>query len=585
MIGIILKYSAFYHRQIPENPLTLLKHLPKTEILATITRINTLLQPHGYRNRDESRKTQFECLKTILLQDEKNITLDLQRKFEVYRQYLDTLPNHYIIFTRITCLYALNEILQSDTFLLAEKTQYTFEERIGIFDYLLICNEYILNFSDGEKLEKIEEAGVDFFEFFAFNALPYNQYVTNVNGLAKFYKSAFFLKCLTNEEYTNEPLRCYFQEKYGLDDIVEFFKTFMYSFLKMYDKNLKLFYLKIPKEQVAATKIVKGFSKATAIAKVNHYQVETLDFLPVKKSPIFSWEPTNSDEYTGFLVLDSTFLLEKMDSLLINDFWFDYLKDNSELNRKKWGGFIGTMFFEPFVNDILTNAFKKNPNYVLKTFNELKIQLPGKSEIEVSDVYIRNKQKIALIEVKSNFINMQDGYKSVTTLEEFKLLKMDKFYSSFGLKQMVTAIKNFHLNKSYIDDEGLNLNRKVHLYPIILVNEPILSGGLFNYPLRKRFESILKEEKIDLKSQEHIIWPLLIMNIEELQELEQSISDKDIDFFKILDSYHVKTSITGKIKPNKYKTMLTLYNIINEKVDSEKLFPHRLKDYKWLGTN
>jgi len=92
---------------------------------------------------------------------------------------------------------------------------------------------------------------------------------------------------------------------------------------------------------------------------------------------------------------------------------------------------------------------------------------------------------------------------------------------------------------------------------------------------------MLIEENINQKSKDHIIWPLVIMNIEEFQELEQSIQDDDVDFFKILDSLHDKTSIQGKIVKDKYKTLLTIHSLINEKIEFDKLFPLRLKDFKW----
>lgn len=581
MIGIILKYSIYYNKPIPKNPLGLLAHLPKNEVIVTIAKINTLLQPLGYRNTDTTRETQIECLKTIILQDNKNASPVYVRNFNRYAEHLKNLPEEYSLFTRGTCLYALNEILQSNDFLKENKTQYFQEERIGIFDYLLACNERILMFSNKEPYENLTEQGLNFFEFFAFNQIPLNQYIIPINILTKLYKSSIFLKCLMEDKTTKEHLINYFKSKYGLEDIEEFFRVFMFSFLKMYDENLQIYHLKIENKHKAIIQIFKGFSADTAIKKVNHNNVKTLDFLSVKKNPIFSWEPLSSDDFTGFAVLDMAFLLEKMDSFFINDFWFDYLKNKSSFNRTDWGDFIGSKFFESLVHDVILHTFKNKKDYTVKMLDELKITLPGKSEIEIADVYIRHKQKIACIEAKSNYINMVDGYKSVTTVDEFKALDMAKFYKSFGLTQMVDTMKNFHKYKKYLNDEGLNLKRKIHLYPMILVNEPILSSGLFNFPLRQQFEKMLIEENITLKSQDHYIWPLVIINIEEFQELEQSINDDDVDFFKILDSLHSKTSIQGKIVKDKYKSLLTMHSLINEKIEFDKLFPLRLKDYKW----
>src|SRR5690554_1026421 len=96
--------------------MALLSLLPKTEILATIVKINSLLQPMGYRTIDDSRKTQIECLKAILLQDEKNAPEEYILRFNQYAEYLKNSAEFIFLFTRATCLYALNEILQSDDF-------------------------------------------------------------------------------------------------------------------------------------------------------------------------------------------------------------------------------------------------------------------------------------------------------------------------------------------------------------------------------------------------------------------------------------------------------------------------------------
>ena len=82
MIGVVIKYSKFYGRAVPQNPLSTLFGLPRTEIIATIGKINCLLQPIGYRTNDDSRETQIECLKAILLPDEKNAHGEYIRKFE-----------------------------------------------------------------------------------------------------------------------------------------------------------------------------------------------------------------------------------------------------------------------------------------------------------------------------------------------------------------------------------------------------------------------------------------------------------------------------------------------------------------------
>lgn len=585
MIGIIIKYSNFYSKEVPNNALELLSHLPKTEILLTIAKINSLLQPMSYRTNDDSRETQIECLKSILLQDEKNAPRDYILRFNQYARYLSNSHESLFFFTRVTCLYAINEILQSDGFLEEEKTKYTFEERLPIFDFLLICNERILDFSEKGTLEEIVADKIDFFEFNAFNQVPHNQYYFNVNVLAKLYKSRYFLEVLMSNKETAEHLQIYFKTKFNVDNILNFYKIFFWSLMKMHDENLKMYYLQIPKDEIGALNIISGFSSFSEVNVINHDDVRVLDFLAAKKNPIYEWEPYKSENIRGFLILDLKFLLDKIDSLFINDFWFDYLKDHSPMNRKDWGNFIGAKYFEPLVGDIFVNAIGKRDDYSLKMFDDLKIRFNRNREIEVADVYVRHKQQILLAEVKSNFINMIDGYKTVASIEDFKLLDLDKFYERFGLLQLVEkTIKEFYTYKSSLGDGGLNLDRKVHLFPVVIVNEPILSSGLFQFPLRLKFETMLERENIQMKTKEHLIWPLLIINIEELIELEQSLKERSADIFTLLKAFHDKTRImlNKKRKKSSFNELLSLTSIINQKVNTKKLFPERLKGYEWV---
>ncbi len=585
MIGVLITYSKFYGKAVPLKPISALAGLPRTEIIATIGKINCLLQPLGHRTNDDSRDTQIECLKAILLPDEKNAHSDYIRRFDKYARYLLSLDESLFFFTRVSCIYALNELIQSDELFEEEKVQYTFDERLPILNYLLICNQRILDFSENSALEEVEKNKIDFFEFNAFNQVAHNQYYINVNPLIKLYKAKYLLNVLLANEKTAEHLKVYFDEKFKLKDITEFFKIFLWSFINMYDENLKTYYLKIHKSEKGAINLIKGFSATSIPKEIDHKNVNTLNLMSIKKNPVFEWEPLNMDDYVSFLILDQKFLLDKIDGLFINDFWFDYMKERSKMNRTDWGNFIGTKFFEPFVDEIFKYSIGNREDYFLKMFAELKLKLNGK-EVEVADIYLRHKQQIMLAEVKSNYINMHEGYKSVTSIEEFKKLNLDKFYKSFGLTQLLKkTIKEFHSYKDKLDDKGLNLTRKIHLYPVVIVNEPILSSGLFNFPLRIKFEQLLENANIKMKTKDHLIWPLLIINIEEFQELEESLKDGSADLFKILRNFHDKTRINGQYLSKNYNELLNLTDIINHKIEPIKFFPERLRNYKWVVPN
>lgn len=583
MIGILIKYSQFYGKPVPDNPLNLLVDLPKDEVLITLAKINSLIQPIGYRSNDGSRDTQIKCLKTIFLPSEnKSSEFDLF-KFKKYEEYLLNLPKQYSFFSRTTCLYGLNELTQSDMLSEIGAGRYSFEERQPILDYLLICNERIISFSEKSSLEKINEEGIEFFLFNAFNQIPHNQYSYEVNVLFKFYKSKYLLQTLLTDDSISNHLLIYLKSRYGNDNIKELFKRFFWSFMNMKDEELELYFLNISKDENNILNLMQGFSAKPKIKCVVHDDINILDFLPVKKSPILKCNPINKKGFITFSILDQKFLIEKFDSLFINDFWFDYLKSNTDFNRGDWGNWLGKRFLEPFIGETLSCALEGSKEYTLKLFDDLDIEYKKGGGIEVADIYIRKKQNIFLGEVKSKYVNIIDGYKSVDSIDKFKELDLDKFFEDFGLKQLACkTIKEFHRYKEYLNDNGLNLNRKVHLFPVIIVSEPILSQGLFQFPLRRKFEEILKKNGIETNTKYHLIWPLLIMRAQELMELEQSLTEGAIDLFTFLKSYHDKVKPRLYRQQGEFKELFSLTNVIDQKIEREKLFPKRLRDWKWV---
>jgi hypothetical protein len=118
VIGVIIKYSDFYGKAIPKEPLDLIKHLPKDELIITISRINSFLNPQNSISIDDSYKTQIECIKTITDQDQKERARYYKSYENHYKKYF---TKNHTLFTRTTCLYALNEIVCSDDFLIKEK--------------------------------------------------------------------------------------------------------------------------------------------------------------------------------------------------------------------------------------------------------------------------------------------------------------------------------------------------------------------------------------------------------------------------------------------------------------------------------
>lgn len=577
-MGHLIKYSEFYASNAPEKPIEILKVLPKEEVLATISAINSRLKPMEKSYFDDSRETQVECLRVLFLDNQNHPSQSNCPQF-IFK-YLKT-PKNNNLFSRVTCLYAFQEIINHEGF--AEETpEYTIANRELILKYLLIANENILSFDKEYNENDSKTLGDNFFEYFMFKELPHNQHYATSNSINLFYKSWRLFKSIDNDEFFGEHLRIYLNETFGLETISDFFKNQMYSYFKSYDKKLKLCYINIEKTEKDAIKILDKLSEKQNIPLPDKTDLRIFEFLNIKKSPLYKNAGKDGKEIITYLVLDNTLLIEKTYALFINDFWFDYLKPKKICSRTDWGNFIGSVFFEPFIEEILDNSFTNNKRTILRATDDLKFKIKGGNEIEYADYYIRERGNIILAEAKSNYLPTIHGYKTVNTIDDYNALDLDKFYKDYGLTQLTSkTIKLFHEYKKYINDKTFDFDRKVKLFPLLIVNDPIFSSGLASFAFKQRFEKSLKKENIKIESDKHKIMPLTIINVSNFQDMEQCLQDGDENLFNIVRHSH---SISHKERVASEGSFVVLKNIdhsINKLIKS-KLIADRIINLSWL---
>ena len=577
MFGHLIKYSEAYVEKLPENLLDLIKDIPKAELIATIVAINSKINPSNSSFIDDSRMTQIECIRILFL-DTKN---DLTHSNCLYfiEKYLRT-PKNNILFSRVTCLYALQEILAIDDF--SQSTpEYTIENRENILKFLLVVNERILLFDKEYLSAGYEELGDRFFEYFMFKELPHNQYYHSLNPVNFSYKSYSFLKILENDKNFGNHFKKYLTETFHVSSLLDFFKFIMYTYFKSFDEKLQLNYINIMKTEVSTVKILDAFSKANNFEKPHTNDLKIFEFLSIKKSPLFKGVDEIDKDLITYLILDNKIFLEKTYSLFINDFWFDYLKPNQICNRTDWGNFVGNNFFEPFIEEIFKEAFKNNKNTVFKHTDELKLKIDGRTEVEYADYYIRQNNKIILAEAKSNYLPVINGYKTVKTKDDFDKIDFDKFYKDYGLTQLAKkTIKYFHQYKKLLNDSSFDFNKKVELFPTLIVNDVIFSSGSASMAFKKKFEQMLEEEKIEIENDVQKINPLTIINVSDLQNIQNSLKYKKQNIFNIFRHYHSISSLKAIARTgNTSLGLLTVEHSIN-KLIKENLVANKKLD--WL---
>jgi hypothetical protein len=208
MFGHLIKFSEAYEEPFPSKPLDLIAEIPKEELIATVVAINSKINPVYSSYIDDSRETQVACLRFLFLDNHNN--LEDSNCLDFINEYLKT-PQNYVLFSRVTCLYALQEILNSNNF--TEKTpRYTIQNREQILRYLLCVNSNVLVFDQEYRSSGYEKLGERFFEFFMFKELPQNQYYHSLNPVNFLYKSFSLLTTIEKDEFFGKHFSDYLKD-------------------------------------------------------------------------------------------------------------------------------------------------------------------------------------------------------------------------------------------------------------------------------------------------------------------------------------------------------------------------------------
>lgn len=577
MVGIPIKYTEFYGEAIPDDPIALIANIPKDELITTISAVNTRLKRILSSNFDNSIATQIDCLGAIF-----NFQPAFRNRIETLIQRFTQPSFGNILFSRVGCLYSYQLILAENQFTNQAPQAYTLEQRENIFKFLLIANEKSITFDSEFNNKGTEELGEDFFDFYMFKQLPFNQYYISFNPINKFYIGWYLFDKLFNDEFYSSHLQEYLKITFNISEITTFFKYIIGQYFQSNDDNFKLSYLRISPEHSHAIKILKKLSINYNFPIPAETDPMILDFLQLKKSPVF-WEGSANEKGIHlFIILDGILFIEKIYSLFINDFWFDYLKPKKVCNRKIWGDFVGSVFFEPFIHDIMSRIYKENDRVKYLNSSNLFINVPGKGKVEYIDFYLRDKNKVLLIEAKSQNMPNIDGYKNVNTIEDFQALDKEKFYERYGLYQLAEkTISQFEIAKKSLPDFELRSKGKVVIYPTLILNDPILSLGFSNLAFKKKFERVLKDKGILTNTRDYRIKPLSIINIMELMDMEESLKSRKQTFFNLLDIHISNTSL------HRAKSSFDLAKpfswVINSWIEQKCRISRDILKFKWLG--
>ncbi|MGN6400686.1 MAG: hypothetical protein ACTHMD_09540 [Flavisolibacter sp.] len=540
---LILGYKEFFNQHPPSDRLANLAGICKRNLITEFAGLNYRLKPNNSRYYDTTLKTQVEELKYFC-----GIDPVLHKHYAVIADKFTSNNKEYpLIFTRQTCMFALEEIIQSDMPVIEDFHMAKVEVWNSIFKYILAVNSEITAIAEGND-EVVN------FETLNPKMLPLNEMALDTDPFSIPYRAYSLFEYLSDHEEIKQHFKDYINSTYNFTP-----EKYIYEVLRMYLANkhenptLDFAYnITSPKDQVFFEILSQRFT-STAVHKL----------LSIRKYPFYM-----SGE-GSFLLTDNMLLLDKLYSQFINDFWFDYLKNTDDWNIKKYKSAIG-YFFESYVRDVIDYAFQDAKYYTVRQFQELNVFYKG-DQIEIADLYIRYNSKVLIGQVKST--TLYDTEKYSGNLEHFYKNKREDFFASFGVNQLVQSIKLLNETIRNVDNK-FPFNKVVKVFPVIIFNEKALQTPLMAQVFQKRFLELLG----DFQNNKIHVYPLSLVHISDLETLQDLLHKKSGEIWELL-KYHCRfpkfmppfyNTIHRKgIKPGHQRTM-ALYEKLIPKFSGEQ---------------
>lgn len=530
---VIIGYKDLFGEDI-EDRLSLIKGICKKHLIAEISGLNYRLKPNKKFEVDYSFKTQDREL--VYFSGE---TRELYEKYgKLAQKFSRGYGDYPLLFTRQTCLFAIEEIVNSDI-----PSQLDFKMTNSwenLLKYLFAVNGVIAKFkrdAEEEELDQVEdlaEVVIDekealSLEDISVRTIVLNELNVSSNQLYVPFRGYNLLNFLTNHPDVGQLASDYLQDEFGMT-----FDRYIFEIMSLYfannkdgQNNVKSSVLGLP---IDTTFIYYPNEDSKKLFKTLSQVFANNDFeklLSIRKYPFY-------DAGDSFMLTDNTILLEKSYSQFINDFWFDRVKlvkdgnNNFVFNIKRYRSIIGE-FFETYLKSIFDYITEKAQHFKVKSFGDLVMQIEGEQN-ELTDIYIRYNDKVFLAEAKSTGIYDKEKYSG--ELNEFYKESREKFFDSFGMKQIVRAITLLPTHGRNVDP-GFPKKGSIKIFPALIVNEKALQTPLMAQIFNKRFQELIAA--LDLGN--YKVAPLSLIHISDLENMEEHLNDNPTKLWKILERH------------------------------------------------
>lgn len=514
-IVLVLEYKHFFTSEQPENRLDLIHEIPRINLLMEIALLNYELKPSTQLKYDVSIESQVREIGHFC-----PIDLDLRQQYlSVFNSFVKRGLNP-LIFNRAANLFAFEEIVNSDLFIEEDKDFNMSKVEVwdSIFRYLLLVNMEVVKVTkrSGENLT-LEEISA--------SAIVLNELLIEENPINTAYRGIKLFEYLEKDTFYGSELKRYFAEELNIEKDRFVYNILSLCFANNQENKSLNFYFKHEKND--------SFLDLLSDSSFNNKQTELL--LRLKKFPMYK---VSEDAH---VLMDVTFLFNKLYYSFLNDFWFDYLKPQKndsgaeKFNYAHYRGVFGS-FFESLVGEIIQRSFYHLMYPKPMLFGDLVVK-GSNGKIEIADIYVRQNKKVLVGQVKSSSIYDKEKYSG--DIDTLYKKNREKFFKDFGVDQTFESIKNI-LKYSNLFDPRLQPKRSIEFYPIVIVNDKVFQTPLLPNLLHKRFQELLAAENFI----PHIIHPLVVTNIADWEYLENALATKKTTIWDTLKNHYQKIDKT-----------------------------------------
>ncbi len=402
----------------------------------------------------------------------------------------------------------------------------TDDEAQKVFDAYLIVNSIVNSKIEIEAEEIKRAAESDKIEEVVMpNFIYQKDYASSTDFSNQVTRGVKFFEYLESHAQYNSLVKEYYQSKH------------ISGHLRMF-KNLMVLFAEI--------KLDKDLQQRNQLANLEEYYIgKEVDLEYIEKLCVNS-EITNyeADQSFGilrnkflykvsqfkFLILDVNFLLDQFYKAQIFSF-NSFLKTkgikNDFLSEK------GKDFMEEiYLPDVLKTCF---PHYITFFGDDCL----NSSKEELCDAYLRNDQKICLIEFKDVLLNAsaKNSAKKETLFAEFdKKFVANQTNKPKGITQLINAIKDIE-NHAVSFDTAVS-KTGIEIFPVIMYTDFSFGVEGVNKIYREKFRKgidALNLKKLNVKD-------VTFININFFELREDYFSQKLMDLFVMLDGYHQHTN-------------------------------------------